>query len=252
MHAIINFYPTHTLIEFDFLKKNNFYLSLVLANFFYTLGFWSDKYLFWFHSNTSEVIFAPLRTSAIYDFPMFIAFLTIIPALGVFMLHMESQFAVIYPKVMSTIFKRKNLAEINAIADQLVQSGREAVYSLLKTQACVMIIMFLSSAYLFEKYHLLPMYWNLLFVLLIGAGLNALLWALLSLLYYMTQYQQAVWVTAVFAIGNSLFTLMTLYAGPWYFGYGYCASLLLSVICALICLNKDFKDLGYSTFMMTD
>ena len=57
LHAIINFYPTQALIQFDFLKKSNFYSSLVLANFFYTLGFWSDKYLFWFHDNTSEVVF---------------------------------------------------------------------------------------------------------------------------------------------------------------------------------------------------
>lgn len=252
LYAILDFYPTHQLIQFEFLKKNNFYFSLVFANFFYTLGFWIDKYLFWFNHHTSYVIFSPLRISPIYDLPMFIAFLSTIPALAIFMLRMESRFAMIYPTVMETIFKRKNLSEIEAVCNQLVISGRDALYSLLKTQSCAIIMLFLLSSYLFEKFELVPIYWNILFVLVIGAGLNAVLWALLSFLFYMTKYKQAVYVSLVFLISNFTFTLLSFYAGPWYFGYGYSFSLLLSIACALTVLNTDFKDIGYSTFMMTD
>lgn len=250
LHTILDFYPTNELIQFEFLDKKNFYYSLVFANFFYTLGFWIDKYLFWFNQDTSYSTFPPLRASAVYDFPMFIAFMSIIPASAVFMLQMESKFSLIYPQVMEAIFKRKNLAEIDLICNQLVLAGRQALYSLLKTQACVIIILFLLSSWMFETYHLLPVSWNLLFVLIIGAGLNAILWALLSILYYMTKYLQALYISLVFVVSNGIFTQLSLYAGPWYFGYGYCFSLLLSIAFALALLNKDFKDIGYSTFMM--
>lgn len=252
LHAILDFYPTEKLIQFEFLQKGNFYYSLVCANFLYTFGFWIDKYLFWFNPTTSIATFKPLRTSPIYDLPMFIAFLTIIPAMAVFMLQIESKFALIYPKVMETIFSRKNLNEIELVCNQLVLSGKEAIYSLLKTEATIIIIMFLLSSYIFEHFAFLPIAWNILFVMIIGAALNAILWALLSLLYYMTQYLQAVWVSLVFALSNCSFTLISFYKGPWFFGYGYGLSLLLSVSLAFYFLNKDFKDLGYSTFMLTD
>ena len=252
LHAILDFYPTHQLIQFEFLNKKHFYYSLVFANFFYTFGFWIDKYLFWFHQDASFAIFPPLRTSAVYDLPMFIAFFTTIPALAVFMLHMESKFALIYPQIMEAIFKHKNLAEIEVVCDALVISGRDAIYSLLKTQACVIVTMFLLSSWIFESYDLLPISWNVLFVLIIGTSLNAVLWALLSILYYMTKYLQALYISLVFICSNFVFTLISLYAGPWYFGYGYSFSTLLSVACALTLLNRNFKDILYSTFMMTD
>lgn len=252
LHAIIDFYPTNQLISFDFLKKENFYYTLVFSNLFYTLGFWVDKFLFWSNHHTGYSTFPPLSSSPIYDLPMFVALLTMIPGIAVFMLEMESKFAVIYPKVMESIFKRKPLVEINAMCNDLVLSGREAIFSLISTQVVVVIIVFLSAAYLFSIFAILPIYFNLLFILTISASLNVLLWALLSLLYYMTCYRQALYVGLVFVISNFAFTLGSFYAGPQYYGYGFALSLLLSSVLALIFLNDNFKNFLYTTFMMTD
>ncbi len=224
----------------------------MLANVFYTLGVWIDKFLFWFNPDTSVATFGPLRSSSIYDIPMFIAFLTMIPAIAVFILHMESKFALIYPRFMETIFKRKTLADIEVVSHQLVMAGREAMMQLFKTQAFVLVVMFLSSSFIFERYHLVPMDWNLLCVLLVGAALNATLWALLNLLYYMTHYRHAVYVSALFCVSNGVLTGLSLYAGPWYFGYGFSLSFLAPIALALYYLNKNFNDLAYSTFMLVD
>lgn len=220
--------------------------------FFYNIGFWIDKYLFWYNPDTSYIIFPPLRFSPIYDFPMFIAYITLLPAIATFIFQIEAKFAMIFPRFMETIFRRKTLAEIDVVRSQLIASGRAAVFSLIKTESVVIVILFLSASFIFSVFNVIPLYLNVLFILIIAAGLNVILWGLLNILYYMTRYRHAFYVSFVFFISNLIFTLISFYAGPLYFGYGFCVSLLLSIVFALMFLNEDFNDLEYLTFMMTD
>lgn len=249
---ILGYYPTAELISFEFLRDGNFHFTIAFSNLFYNLGFWIDKYMFWYNPNTSLADFPPLRFSPIYDLPMFIAYLTIIPATATFLLQVESKFSIIYPKFMETIFRKKTLGEIDAIRNELTYAGRDAVYSLFKTQSVILVVMFLSASYIFTVFHIIPLYLNLLFILTVAAGLNVVLWGLLNILYYTTRYMQAFYVSLIFMISNFSFTLLSFYAGPGFFGYGFSFSLLLSIAFALAFLNEVFKDLDYSTFMMAD
>lgn len=252
LHAILDYYPTNLLIQFDFLKKGNVFYFLVFSNFFNNLGFWMDKFIFWFNSDTSYPVFSPLRAAPLYDFPMFISYIAIIPAMAVFLFHIEAKFSMIYPKFMKTIFNRKTLDEIVAIRNELTISGRNALFSMLKTQYAVVVIFFLSMSFFFSFFSIIPIYMNLLFILIIASSLNVILWGIINLLYYMTLYSQAFYVTAIFLVSNTSFTLLSLYAGPTYFGYGLCLSSLLATSVALVFLNKAFNNLEYFTFMMTD
>lgn len=252
LQAILNYYPTDIIIRFDFLKKENLFYSLIFSNFFSTLGFWIDKYIFWFNSDTGYPIFPPLRASPLYDFPMFIAYLAMIPAMAVFMYHIEARFSMVYPRFMRTIFNRKTLDEIITVRNELTRSGRRSILSIFKTQYTVAIIIFLSIPFLFSFFEINILYMNLLFILIIGTSLNVILWGIINILYYMTRYVQTIFISLLFLVCNTLFTLLSIYAGPQYFGYGLCFSLLVAIVCALILLNKAFNDLEYYTFMMTD
>lgn len=252
VYTTIALYPTSKLIRFDFLKHHSLHFTLMFANFFYVMGFWIDKYLFWFNPYTGYQVFPPLRLSPVYDVPMFIAMLSMIPGVTIFMLLLESEFALIYPKVMQAIFNQKTLAEIDVICDELVLSGRNTMNRLMKAQAAIIVILLLSSMYIFSTFNILNIHLSLLFVLIISAGLQVVLWALLGLLYYMTKYRHALMITMLFAISNGIFTSISLHMPPRYYGYGVCASLLLTIIVALFLLDKDFKNLEYTTFMMVD
>lgn len=252
LHAILDYYPTNKLIQFGFLKKTNFFYTLMFSNFFCTLAFWVDKFIFWFHADTSYPIFPPLRASPLYDFPMFLAYIAILPSMSVFLFHIEAKFSMIYPRFMKTIFSRKTLDEIIAVRNELTLSGRASVMSMFKTQYAVGVILFLSVSFVFSYFQIIPIYLNLLFILIIATSLNVILWGIINILYYMTRYVQVLYVSLIFVVSNILFTLISIYAGPCYFGYGFSFSLLLSICSALIFLNKSFNDLEYFTFMMTD
>jgi len=249
---ILRHYPTNDLIEFKFLRKNNFYYSVAFANFFYTLGFWIDKYIFWFNPVTSLTNYPPFRYSPIYDFPMLVAYLTIIPTTAAFLLQVETNFSMVYPKFMIKIFRKKTLTEIDAIRSELTMAGRNAMFSLFKTQTVIMVTMFLITPYFLTVFNLPLIYLNLLYILYIAAGLNVILWGLLNILYYTTRYKHAFIVSLMFFVGNTALTFLSLHWGPAFYGYGYAFSLLISIAVALTFLNANFKDLTYTTFMMTD
>ena len=67
------------------------YWDLALSGIIYYMAIWIDKWIMWFAgdnvSTARNVVFNP-----IYDFPMFLAYLSLIPALSVFMLHTETGF----------------------------------------------------------------------------------------------------------------------------------------------------------------
>lgn len=175
---------------------------------------------------------------------MFIAYIVAIPATAIFLFHIEANFALVYPQYMKTIFQRKPLSEIDAVRNELIQAGRNSVFSLFKAQSAMLIIAFLSMSYIFQQLEILPIYLNLLFILLVAVGLNIILFGLLNILYYMTQYLHALIVSLVFAVCNGAFTLISLYAGPNYYGYGLGFSSLIAISCALLFLNHNFKILS--------
>lgn len=252
LHAILEFYPGNLLIQFDFLKKENLYYTLIFSNFFYTLGFWADKYLFWMNPDTSYVMFAPLRASPLYDLPLFIAFVAVIPGMASFLFQIEARFSMIYPDFMKSIFDGKTLEEIASVRNELTISARDIIDNMFKTQYVVTVAFFLSISLLFSFFSIIPLYLNILLILVVAMGLNIILWGLMNILYYMTSYLQAVYVALVFMVTNVLLTLLSFYSGPAFFGYGLALSSLIAIIFALILLNKTFEELEYRTFMMND
>lgn len=252
LHAILDEYPTKSLMKVGFIKKNNVYFTLIFSNFFYTLGIWIDKYLFWFNPDTSYEVFSPLRASPLYDVPMFFAYISIIPATAAFLFQVETNFSMVFPKFMKTIFRKKTLIEINTILNELTIAGRKSMNHLFKTQYVVTISVILLAPYVCSVFNILSLHLSLLYILVIAGGLNVILWGLLNILYYMTRYFEAFCVNFIFLVGNILFTLLSFYMGPAFFGYGFALSLFVSIIVALLFLNKAFNELEYFTFMMTD
>ena len=73
--------PGPQLVSFAFLGRKSF-LSLALTGFFYNLGVWVDKFVFWANPLVSDPVIGPLRASIIYDIPIFLAYLSIVPGHG--------------------------------------------------------------------------------------------------------------------------------------------------------------------------
>ncbi|MDB3936061.1 exopolysaccharide Pel transporter PelG, partial [Granulosicoccus sp.] len=75
-------YPFYGQLRFDFLRPRLIFPSLIAIGFLYNSGMWIDKLLFWMSPWTSEAVIGPLRASLIYDLPIFLAYLSIIPGMA--------------------------------------------------------------------------------------------------------------------------------------------------------------------------
>ena len=104
-------FPSSNSFEWKFLKfmlKNK---TLVFIGLFYNLAVWIDKIVFWY-SNKSLEIGPILKTFPLYESAVFLAYLTIIPALSVFLIETETSFYNKYKAFYASILNRKTYSQI--------------------------------------------------------------------------------------------------------------------------------------------
>ncbi|MFS9669432.1 exopolysaccharide Pel transporter PelG, partial [Klebsiella pneumoniae] len=81
---------------FEVFDRRFAYPSLMLIGLLYNLGIWLDKFMFWYAPGTGQQVFGPLNASVIYDIPVFLAYLGIIPGMAVFLVRIETDFVEYY------------------------------------------------------------------------------------------------------------------------------------------------------------
>ena len=198
LYTIYFTYPSKQLIKFDCLNIKKIHVSLIFSSLFYNLGLWIDKYIFWFHHGTSQVIFGSLRASIIYDLPIFWAYLSIIPGMAVFLIGMETNFADYYKKFCDDAIGGKSYGEIERARNALVVYARQAIMSLIKTQMIVALLIFILSPIAFKVLKISPLYLYLLYILVIAAALNVVFWGLLNIFDYLDKRMHVLLLTFLF------------------------------------------------------
>lgn len=243
-------YPTHYLLDFRFLKPGKLYYSLVLSGIFYNLGVWVDKLIFWFHPATSVAIIGPLRASLIYDLPIFLAYLSIIPGMAVFLVRMETEFVEYYDKFYNAVRDGGTLSQIRQYRNEMVMIGRQGIFEIIKIQGIAVLTVFVSGTALLKFLHISPLYYHLLCVDVVGTGLQVVLLGVLNVFFYLDKRERVLKLTLLFVILNAVLSYISIQLGAFYFGYGFTVALLMVIAVAMHQLNTDFENLEFETFML--
>ena len=82
----------------------------------HNLGIWADKFMFWYFPPTSDAIIGGLRASLIYDLPVFLSYLSIIPGMAVFLVRIETDFVEFYDKFYDAVRSGGSLEYIRSCA----------------------------------------------------------------------------------------------------------------------------------------
>ncbi len=83
LYDIIREYPAERLVAFDFLDRKQIFISLLVTGLLQP-GHLGRQIRLWFNPLTSDAVIGPLRASILYDLPIFLAYLAIIPGMAVF------------------------------------------------------------------------------------------------------------------------------------------------------------------------
>lgn len=250
LHDILRQFPSHRILSFEFLDCRKVFFSLFFTGLFYYLGIWIDKYLFWFNPNTSVDVIGPLNASLIYDIPIFLAYLAIIPGMAVFLVRIETDFAEHYEKLYDAVRDGESLDHIYFLKDQMVYSIRQGVLEVFKVQGVTVVLIFIWAPGILEWLGISHYYLPLFYIDLVGVSIQVVLMAIMNVYFYLDRRLIVLWLNLVFFVSNLLLTATSQLLGPSFYGYGFTLSIILTTLIAMIVLNRVLRDLEYETFML--
>ncbi|TMS58563.1 histidine kinase [Imbroritus primus] len=243
-------YTSRVFISFEMFNRKSFYFSLMAVGLFYNLGVWIDKLMFWYNPATGQQVIGPLYASVIYDIPVFLAYLAVIPGMAVFLVRIETDFAEAYDGFFTAVREGNSLERIELLRNQMVSSVRTGLYEILKIQAIAALVLFAAGGALLRLLDISELYLPLLYVDVIGASLQVLLLGVLNIFFYLDQRRAVFGLSLAFVALNGFLTWATLQLGPAWYGYGFAVALLIVVMVAVYVLDRKLESLEYDTFML--
>lgn len=231
---------THAFVEF---------WPLLVTGLAYNLGIWIDKILFWYHPATGENIAVGLRVSPIYDNATFLAYATIVPALGMFLLRLETDFYDTYRSYFAAIGAHSRLNEIKRVRAQMVATLQRDLIMLLKVQGPLTFVAVVFAPEIFAG---LNLSWASIFVFrfaAVGGVFHVLHLMVMILLLYLERRIEAMALALTFVFSNGLLTWLIFPLGPAYYGIGYLLACGLTLVVGVHMLVKAVEDLEFNVFM---
>ena len=243
-------YRTDEYLLWQVFARRFSYPSLMFVGLLFNLGIWLDKLMFWFYPVTGQDVIGPLRASVIYDLPVFLSYLCVIPGMAVFLLRIETDFVEYYDQFFNAVRTGGTLKYIEESRDMMVRSVRTGLYEILKIQAVVTLLIFAFGDKLLRLIGISVLYLPLLHIDVISASLQVLFLGILNIFFYLDRRGTVLALTAAMVVANGLFTWATLMLGPNAYGYGFALALLVVVMVAMQLLDRRLDALEYETYML--
>lgn len=237
------------LLSFEVFARRHRHPGLMAIGLLYPLGLWADKLLFWYHAGTGQRVIGPLHASALYDIPVFLAYLAVVPAMAAFALRIERDVVAHYDAFADAVRGGGSLQRIEDARNALVRAVRLCLYEIVKLLAIAALLLFALGRPLLALFGLTDLTLPLLHVDVVGAGLYVVLLATLSLYFHLDRRREIWLLGAAFVALNVGLTQLTLTLGPAWYGYGFAFAVLIVVAIALVLLDRRLERLEYETYM---
>lgn len=250
LFIIMRSFPAQRLIAFDCFQRGAMLPTLMAVGLLYNFAIWADKIVFWFAPETSSAVIGPLRASVIYDMPVFLAYLGIIPGMAVFLVRFETDFVEWYDKFYNAVRDGGSLQEIARMRDEMVFAVRQGLFDIIKIQTLSVLVMIVFAPTIFDKLGISALYLPLFYVDAVAASLQVALLAVMNVFFYLDRRRAVLATVALLAVLNVVFTLVSLNLGVAFYGYGFAVALLVTLVFALRVMERKISRLEYETFML--
>ncbi|MBL8719394.1 MAG: exopolysaccharide Pel transporter PelG [Myxococcales bacterium] len=242
-------YPASKLIAFQFLDKKRVFPELALAGVFFNLGIWADKFVFWAYPLTSETLVGPIRYSVIYDVPIFVAYLTVIPGMAAFLVRIETDFAEKFAIFFDAVRKGTSFQRLTVMRSDLVDAAREGIYDVFRIQGLAVATLLVLTPRVLRLFRI-PSYYSHLFQIdVVAAGFQVVLLSMFTILFYLDYRKLVLYLCVLFFVANTGLSLLTLALGPRFYGLGFVVAGALTSLLAMGALSRKLERLEYETFM---
>jgi|SaaInlStandDraft_1057018.scaffolds.fasta_scaffold29122_2 polysaccharide biosynthesis protein PelG len=239
-------FPKGRLMNFDcfrYLLKRPILLAI---GFFYNGAIWVDKVIFWIFRG--EEVHKGLYTSSFYETPIFLAFVTIVPTLSIFLVRVETSFYRSYRNYYSKVIEKYSLAEILNEKKKINASLRLSFYRLFVYQGGITLLCIVMAPKIVDWLSMETYQLALLRIAILGSFLHALLMILMILILYFDWLGLALKTNVLFFFSNLFFTTFLIDKDLSFQGYGYFLSCLLTLCYAIWMFLRRWDQLEYITF----
>ncbi|HEY2512878.1 MAG TPA: exopolysaccharide Pel transporter PelG [Polyangiaceae bacterium] len=247
--SIARAYASPSLSAYEFLQKKKIFLDLAATGALYNIAVWIDKAIFWATPTTSQEVLGPIRSSIVYDVPIFLAYCSIVPGMAVFLVRIETDFAEHYDELFDAVREGGTLSEIERLRDGMVTAAREGLYDIFRIQGLTVILLLLLAESLMRALSIPVLYVPLFSIDVVGVGTQVVFLGVQTILFYLDYRMVALGLNALLAASNALLTILSLDLGPRFYGYGFATSVALVTVAGLVVLSRKLDRLEYETFM---
>ncbi len=237
-------------VSWDFIKPRALRADLLAIGLFYNLSIWIDKALFWFDPDTSRRVVGPLRGSDVYDLPIFLAYLTIVPGMAVFLVRVETDFAGRHAAFYAAVRDGASLLRIEELCEQMTDAARRAITDLLQVQGLTVLACIGLGPWLLGLFGISELHVPLFYVDTLGVGMQVMLLTATSLLFYLDRRREVAFVTGMLFVINGAATWASRELGPTFYGYGFGLAMTATSITAILLLDRILRHLVRDTFML--
>lgn len=245
----------HLLGQFGFprrwdwgaLRYLRVYPALILIGVLQNLGYWVDKFVFW--TSELQVSAAGIATAPKYDSAMFLAFLTVLPAITHFFVKQEADFSEKFHRYFDEVFFRSSYERVRIAASSLRTSVIAALTEILALQGVTTFLCAFFAEDILRALGLPVSQVGMFRCGVIGSLFLAFfMFSNVLLLYFDRQRAALASVTTMFVVNLGL-SLVSLRLGYPFFGYGFAAACLSGVLVSLTLLADHLYNLEYRTFV---
>ncbi|WP_416896497.1 MAG: exopolysaccharide Pel transporter PelG [Minwuia sp.] len=241
-------YPYRITRPWRFMKYFGKYWDLALAGLAYNLAIWVDKWVMWF-APEREVTSSNFISYPVYDGAMFLAYLSIVPAMAIFIVNIETRFFEHYQRFYRDIEHHANYARIEANHSNIIQALLMASRNVIVLQFCIAVAVILVAGQLFELLSIPTLQLGIFRFGVLGALFHVLLMFVGIVLAYFDLRRTMLLIQVIYLALNGLLTWATLELGFAWYGYGYFLASLLTFVLAYALCAWNVGRLPYLTFV---
>lgn len=223
------------------------YWVLALGSITAIVALWIDKWIMWFGPQ-GVALSNGLISAPAYDGAMFVAYLSIIPALALFVTAMDSDFYEAYRAYFLAIRDRGPLARIQRAGAALKRQSNRVLGGTFVAQAILCAAVAAMAPALVSGVGLQYQQIGILRFGVLAALLQFLFLACNAILLFFDRHGRFLALQALFLVCQTGFTLLTLQLGPEYYGFGHLAACATAGLAAVVVLDRTFRKLDYLTF----
>ena len=228
------------------------YWDLALGGVLYNMSIWIDKCVMWIFAPEAVTLSNKMTDYPHYDGAMFLAYLTVVPSMAIFVFSVETNFFTQYQKFYHDILTHKTLATILENQKKIIRVLSKSARNFMVVQGTFTLVAILGAAKIFTIFAIPFLEIGIFRLGVLASFFHMFALFEMVILAYFDCRRSIMWLQVLCLVTNALFTYMSVQAGFSYYGYGYFFSSLITAAAASIVLFNHLQKLPYHAFITSN